>query len=81
MLNFANIFCNPDMEKYYKEVISASYINGTRIAILAGVGSKNRRGVKMDRKPIDFVHRILTHNWVILSVGIMLALLIIFTEK
>jgi len=35
----------------------------------------------MDRKPMDVAHRILTHNWVILSVGILLALLMIITEK
>ncbi len=35
----------------------------------------------MEKKAVDLAHKILTHNLVILSVGVLLALLVIFTEK
>lgn len=35
----------------------------------------------MDKKPVDLAHKILTNNWIILSGGILLALLIIITVK
>ena len=35
----------------------------------------------MEKKPIDIAHRILTHKLVILSAGILLALLAIISAK
>ena len=35
----------------------------------------------MKRNPMDLAHKILTHKWIILSVGVFLALLAIMTDK
>lgn len=35
----------------------------------------------MEKPPIDLAYKILTNNWIILSVGIFLAFLFIITEK
>lgn len=35
----------------------------------------------MKRNPINLAHKILTHKWIILSVGILLAVLAIVTDK
>jgi hypothetical protein len=37
--------------------------------------------LNMEIKPVDQVHKILTHKWVIVSVAIFLALLAIFSDK
>ena len=35
----------------------------------------------MERNPMNLAHKILTHKWIILSVGILLAVLAIVTDK
>jgi hypothetical protein len=35
----------------------------------------------MKRSPMELAHKILTHKWIILSVGVFLALLAIMTDK
>ncbi len=62
-------------------ILSIKYINGIGIAQVKLDQQKFFRGYKMNRKPIDIAHKILTRNWVILSVGVLLAFLAILTDK